>query len=357
MSQKQISISYINKILTFAVISLLILITISLLPSGVRHIQTLSLIHQGDRYMGGGMYEKAINAYQKAEKINPDSSLIHYKIASAYAKARMYIESIKEFNQGINLNPKDKRIKNGLNVVLKEKDMLTDRYYSQARNSFNLNKLTEAKRILEDGLKVVGEDNKLCELLKSIEKKLLQESVVVQYPAPLLAKAESTISKDETLPVEKRIEDRVVKQPTKPQVTKEEKAEKKFTAGDGVTVISNPVTANIPSDVIVAIYDKHGSIYTGAYWVEYDQINRTKKLELKYTPITIHFKSTDPLATLPADYTFNPPESCIHTFENLILRTPGKHLVTAIATQEGKSWAVGFDEVLVYPAGKIEGVK
>ncbi|MDI6736488.1 MAG: tetratricopeptide repeat protein [bacterium] len=333
------------RILIFTIILLLIFIIINLVHSGLRCIQTSSVIHQGDRYIAKGMYPEAINAYKKAERIKPNSFFIHYKLATAYNKARMYPESIEEFNKGINLNPKDKRIKDGLNVLLKEQNMLIDRCYQQALSSFNSNKLGEAKRILENGLKLLGKNTKLCELLKSVENKLLTQSVSEQQPISVLAKTEVPIP----LPIEKREEDSSLRK-TKPSPPKKEISKRQMP--NGVTVISNPITANIPSDVIVAIYDKEGSIYDGAWWVSYDNENRSKTLIKNYTPITIHFKSTDPFATLPPVYTFKPPESCIHTFEGLIFRTPGTHILTAIATEDGRSWITGVDKVIVYPAGK-----
>jgi len=103
----------------------------------------------------------------------------------------------------------------------------------------------------------------------------------------------------------------------------------------GITVISDPNTQGIPSDVIVAIYDEEGSIYTGAYWAEYDQANRTKILDLRYTPITVHFDAQGGSATVPQDYIFE-EGSCVHTFENgIIFNEPGTYAVNISMSGKG----------------------
>ncbi|MEW6608130.1 MAG: Ig-like domain-containing protein, partial [bacterium] len=108
----------------------------------------------------------------------------------------------------------------------------------------------------------------------------------------------------------------------------------------GITVINDPNTQGIPSDVIVGIYDKEGSIYTGAYWIEYDQINRTKTLDLKYTPITVHFEAqgsgkNKSSITLPPDYTFE-DGSCVHIFENgITFNEPGSYTISISLSGEG----------------------
>jgi hypothetical protein len=47
---------------------------------------------------------------------------------------------------------------------------------------------------------------------------------------------------------------------------------------------------------------------------------------------TVHFSSTDPLASLPPDYTFTAADHGVHTFSGVILRTPGSQSVTATDT-------------------------
>ncbi|MDI6736138.1 MAG: Ig-like domain-containing protein, partial [bacterium] len=103
----------------------------------------------------------------------------------------------------------------------------------------------------------------------------------------------------------------------------------------GITVISDPNTQGIPSDVIVGIYDKEGSVYTGAYWVEHDQMNRINILDLRYTPITVHFEAQGGNAVVPPDYTFE-EGSCVHIFENgIIFNEPGSYSITISISGEG----------------------
>src|SRR5262249_49747375 len=47
---------------------------------------------------------------------------------------------------------------------------------------------------------------------------------------------------------------------------------------------------------------------------------------------TVHFRSTDKLASLPADYTFVAGDQGVHTFPKVILRTPGSQVLTATDT-------------------------
>src|SRR5262249_45533428 len=47
---------------------------------------------------------------------------------------------------------------------------------------------------------------------------------------------------------------------------------------------------------------------------------------------TAHFTSTDPVAILPADYTFTAADNGVHTFSGVILRTAGSRSVTASDT-------------------------
>jgi hypothetical protein len=44
---------------------------------------------------------------------------------------------------------------------------------------------------------------------------------------------------------------------------------------------------------------------------------------------TVHLTSSDPQATLPADYTFRAADHGVHTFRGIILRTAGPQTVSA----------------------------
>ena len=49
---------------------------------------------------------------------------------------------------------------------------------------------------------------------------------------------------------------------------------------------------------------------------------------------TIHFSSTDPQATLPADYTFTAGDAGVHVFSST-LKTAGSQTITAAETVAG----------------------
>ena len=80
---------------------------------------------------------------------------------------------------------------------------------------------------------------------------------------------------------------------------------------------------------------------------------------------TVHFTSSDPLATLPANYTFTASDAGMHSFNGLtILRTPGPKVITARDVASGT--IVGAVTVintpaptdtfrLNYPAGTVVG--
>src|SRR5262249_32483727 len=44
---------------------------------------------------------------------------------------------------------------------------------------------------------------------------------------------------------------------------------------------------------------------------------------------TVHFSSTDPQATLPADYTFTAPDNGQHTFSGVVFGSAGSQTITA----------------------------
>jgi streptogramin lyase len=76
------------------------------------------------------------------------------------------------------------------------------------------------------------------------------------------------------------------------------------------TGAANPDVVGTPFTVTVTAQDSHNLTAIG------------------YTG-TVHFTSTDPQATLPADYTFTAADNGVHTFSGVILRTPGSHSITA----------------------------
>ena len=85
-----------------------------------------------------------------------------------------------------------------------------------------------------------------------------------------------------------------------------------------VSGIYNPFPAGSTHSFTVKALDAYGNVATG------------------YTG-TIHFTSSDPAATLPADYTFTAADAGAHKFPNtlspgLTLRTPGSQWVRATDT-------------------------
>jgi hypothetical protein len=65
---------------------------------------------------------------------------------------------------------------------------------------------------------------------------------------------------------------------------------------------------------------------------------------------TVHFTSSDPLATLPADYTFKPSDNGVHTFANVVLRTSGPRTITATDTSKGTITGTTNPAIQVNPA-------
>ena len=76
-------------------------------------------------------------------------------------------------------------------------------------------------------------------------------------------------------------------------------------------IISAPstVTAGVPFSLTLTVEDAYGNIVTGYVG-------------------TVHFKSTDRTATLPANYTFTAVDKGVHTFVGLVLRKRGKQTIT-----------------------------
>jgi hypothetical protein len=81
-------------------------------------------------------------------------------------------------------------------------------------------------------------------------------------------------------------------------------------------ILSAPssVTAGAPFSLTVTVEDAYGNVVTG------------------YTG-TINIKSTDRMATLPADYTFTATDQGMHTFTGLVLRKKGNQKITITDTQ------------------------
>jgi len=80
-------------------------------------------------------------------------------------------------------------------------------------------------------------------------------------------------------------------------------------------IISAPstVTAGMPFSLTLTVEDAYGNVVTG------------------YTG-TVHFKSTDTTALLPANYTFTAADKGVHRFVGLVLRKRGKQKITITDT-------------------------
>src|SRR4029077_16925540 len=87
------------------------------------------------------------------------------------------------------------------------------------------------------------------------------------------------------------------------------------------------VHSGVAFSLTITVQDAYGNVVTG------------------YTG-TIHFKSTDHKATLPADYTFTAADKGVHTFTGLILRKRGNVTITITDTLNGSLFASVTVDVL-----------
>jgi hypothetical protein len=97
-------------------------------------------------------------------------------------------------------------------------------------------------------------------------------------------------------------------------------------------VISAPssVTSGVAFSLTITVEDAYGNVVTG------------------YTG-TIHFKSTDNTATLPANYTFTAADKGVHTFTGLVLRKTGKQTLTITDTLNSALTNSVVEDVLAGP--------
>jgi hypothetical protein len=73
------------------------------------------------------------------------------------------------------------------------------------------------------------------------------------------------------------------------------------------------IAAGVSFNITVTAYDPYGNVATGYLG-------------------TVHFSSTDPKATLPANYTFKSTDNGVHTFTGLKFKTKGSQTITATDT-------------------------
>jgi hypothetical protein len=119
-----------------------------------------------------------------------------------------------------------------------------------------------------------------------------------------------------TLPVQFRIEQNVVPREGPAQSFQ-------------VSGLNSSIEAGTDGSMTVTVHDASGTVatlYTG----------------------TIAFTSNDPLATLPASYTFTAADAGTHTFSSVTLRTAGS--ITVTATDQADNTIIGAQTVSVTPA-------
>ncbi len=63
---------------------------------------------KGKKYNDNGDYDKAINAYKHALKINPRYDVAWFRLGYAYSKIDLYDKSIEAYKHAIDIDPKDK---------------------------------------------------------------------------------------------------------------------------------------------------------------------------------------------------------------------------------------------------------
>ena len=93
-------------------------------------------------------------------------------------------------------------------------------------------------------------------------------------------------------------------------------------------IISAPstVTAGVPFSLTLTVEDAFGNVVTGYVG-------------------TVHFKSTDTTALLPANYTFTAADKGVHRFVGLVLRKRGKQTITITDTRNSSVTASVIENV------------
>src|SRR5262249_26486310 len=90
------------------------------------------------------------------------------------------------------------------------------------------------------------------------------------------------------------------------------------------------VNANAKFTVTVTVVDAYGNVATGYRG-------------------TISFRSSDPMARLPANYTFTAADGGVHTFTGLVLKKTGRQTITVTDTLDNSLTASLWIEVLSGP--------
>ena len=101
-----------------------------------------SLVQIGIQYHDNGEYEKAIDAYKEALKIEPKSTLVNYELAMTYMYAGDYEKSIKHSDV----------------VIKQKKEHLLPAYITKGSSLDNLGKTEESIKLFEEAIKDFGND-------------------------------------------------------------------------------------------------------------------------------------------------------------------------------------------------------
>ncbi|MFA7082674.1 MAG: tetratricopeptide repeat protein [Bacteroidales bacterium] len=104
-----------------------------------------SLVNIGIEYHDKGKYDKAIETYKSALKINPNSALANYEIAMTYMYAKDYKNAIKHSDKVIKLNDK----------------YLLPAYITKASCLDNLGKIKESIELFKEGIEKFGDNHLL----------------------------------------------------------------------------------------------------------------------------------------------------------------------------------------------------
>jgi len=92
---------------------------ISMYPSNYRATQNASNLYNelGNSLRGRGEYIRAVQEYQKALELKPDSAEIHYNLGLAYYEQRIFDRAIQEFKRTIEINPNHSEAHNNLGTL------------------------------------------------------------------------------------------------------------------------------------------------------------------------------------------------------------------------------------------------
>jgi tetratricopeptide (TPR) repeat protein len=126
-----------------------------------------SLIKVGKNYQDAGAYEKAIEYYLEALKLDPNSPVLNYKIAYSYMTAQDYVNSIKYSDIVIKLDNK-----NALSA-----------YLTKGSSLDYLGKTDESIKVFEKAIKIFGDHYLLyynlgCDYYKIKNKEKTEEALI-----------------------------------------------------------------------------------------------------------------------------------------------------------------------------------